>query len=50
MQYRVRCQGTRRLLHRLHVAHKNKTKIEMIYNHITPKIHIDTNMCNIEKI
>jgi len=26
-----------RLFNRLHVAHKNDTKIEMIYNHITPK-------------
>ena len=25
------------LFNRLHVAHKNNIKIEMIYNHITPK-------------
>ena len=26
-----------RLFNRLHVAHKNNNKIEMIYNHITAK-------------
>ena len=31
------------LFNRLHVARKNNTKIEMIYNHITPKYrHCDT--------
>ena len=25
------------LFNRLHVTHKNNTKVEMIYNHITPK-------------
>ena len=33
------------LFNRLHVTHKNNTKVEMIYNHITPKhTHTHTNM------
>ena len=31
------------LFNRLHVTHKNNTKVEMIYNHITPK-YTHTNM------
>jgi len=35
-----------KLFNRLHVAHKNNTKIEMIYNHITPK-YTHTQTCEI---
>ena len=50
MQCRARCKGTRThvgLLGRLHVAYKNNTKIEMIYNvwfTINSKTHIHINV------